>query len=536
MKTVLTALNARYSHSSLALRYLEKYNSNHNIKILEFSINDHLHSIFSELMEEKGDIYCFSCYIWNIEITLKLAEMIKTAVPHSIIVLGGPEVSYTAKEILSKHPFTDIVISGEGEEALSKMLSHFEQGLSLENMNISGINHRNCPVTFAPIMDLNLIPQPYTKEDLENLKGKIIYFETSRGCPFNCSYCLSSAENGVRPFPDEYVKKGLSLLFENKVPLVKLIDRTFNYNSKRAEEILKFILENSKNTCVHMELEPRILTDEILNILSTAPLGKFQVEMGIQSANPETLKAIGRKYDFEKTVENIKKLMSFGNIHLHLDLIAGLPYEDYESFGKSFDFVYKMRPHMLQLGFLKLLNGTKISGDNNIKSASFPPYEVISTKWLSATDIIKLKSVEDAVETFYNSGAFSKTIKKLTEFSGFSVFEELGEFLDTLQKNGSVKRKDLYPLLYEKYGEEIRNELAEDFIINNKSIPLPEFVRPKRERGFKDAVYNLMKTPEFCLKYQVTPDLTRLRFERMDGKAYMMDYKTNRLFDITKEL
>ena len=536
MKIVLSALNARYSHSSLALRYLEKYNSNYNIKILEFSINDRLNSVFSGLMEESGDIYCFSCYIWNIEMTLKLAEMIKSALPDSIIVLGGPEVSYSAKDILSQYPFADIVISGEGEEALSQMLSHLEQGLPVEELNVSGVNHRNCPSSFAAAMDLSTIPQPYTAEDLKNLEGKIISFETSRGCPFGCSYCLSSAENGVRPFPDEYVRKGLSLFFENNVPLVKLIDRTFNYNSHRAAEILKFILEKSKSTCVHMELEPRILTDEILDILSTAPSGKFQIEMGIQSANPETLKAIGRSFDFEKTVKNINKLMSFKNIHIHLDLIAGLPYEDYESFSKSFDFVYKLRPNMLQLGFLKILKGTKISYDNHIKAASFPPYEVISTKWLSATDIIKLKLTEEAVETFYNSGAFSKTVEKLTRFSGFSVFEELGEFLNALQKNGSVKRKDLYSHLYEKYGDEIRNELAEDFIINNKSIPLPEFVRPRRERGFKDTVYNLMKTPEFCIKYQVEPDLTRLRFERMDKRAYMMDYKTNRLFDITNEL
>ena len=334
----------------------------------------------------------------------------------------------------------------------------------------------------------------------------------------------------------EYVKTGLAMLFAAEVPLVKLIDRTFNYDSRRAGEILRFVLEQSRSTCVHMELEPRILTEELIALLGSAPKGMFQVEMGIQSANPRTLKAIGRACDLERTAENIRRLQAFRNMHIHLDLIAGLPYEDYESFGRSFDLVYSLRPDMLQLGFLKVLHGTAIRGNADITAVDFPPYEVVATRWITASELCRLKEAEEAVEKLYNSGAFARTLERLASAQPFRVFEALGRLLARAQAGGKLKRRELYPLLYSAYGEELRPALAEDFIRNNKSVPLPEFVRPQRERGFKDRIWRLMQQPWFCEKYGVEPDLSRLRFERMDGRAYMMDYGTGQLYDITPEL
>ncbi|MBQ2615156.1 MAG: DUF4080 domain-containing protein [Clostridia bacterium] len=534
MKTVLVALNAKFAHSSLALRYLRAYQEKQEILVREFSINDSLEHMYAALLFENASVYAFSCYIWNMELTLRLAEMLKTALPEAQILFGGPEAGHRADRVLFQYPFVDMVIVGEGEETLKDVLESLEKKNPLSG--IRGLARRGEPLIPRPLLDLTKMPQPYTQEDITENKDKILYFETSRGCPFHCSYCLSSAEDKVRPFPMGYVKEGLSRFFAQNVPLVKLIDRTFNYDSKRAIEILTFILKHSKNTCVHMELEPRILTPELLEVLKSAPKGKFQVEMGVQSTNPQTLKAVGRAFDWERMKENILTLRSFGNMHIHLDLIAGLPYEDYEGFGKSFDDVYDLKPHMLQLGFLKVLPGTVLERESRIRAVSFPPYEVVATDWISAQELCYLKEVEEAVELFYNSGAFAKTIEKLTKTHPFAVFESLGRLLKQEQQNGKKPRKAWYEILYDTYGESVRAELSEDFIRNNKSIPLPEFVRPKRERGFKDKAYRLMKDADFCKKYAITPDLTRLRFERMNGRAFMMDYQTNRLFDITEEI
>lgn len=534
MKTVLVALNARFAHSSLALRYLKRYNAEFEIILKEFSINDSLEHMYATLLTEKADVYGFSCYIWNMELTCRLAEMVKTALPDSKILFGGPEAGYRSEEILCRHSFVDMVMAGEGEETLKDLLSAMTQGTVVSG--IPGLALRGEKLIQREPMDLSKIPQPYTEEDIRKNKEKILYFETSRGCPFHCAYCLSSAEDSVRPFPMDYVKEGLSMLFQEEVPLVKLIDRTFNYDSRRAEEILRFILKHSKNTCVHMELEPRILTDALIALLGSAPKGKFQIEMGIQSVNPKTLCAVNRVCDKEKTAQNIQKLCSFGNIHMHLDLIAGLPYEDYQSFKQSFAYVYALKPDMLQLGFLKVLPGTAIAGQEGIYAVSFPPYEVVATDWISAEELCRLKEVEEAVELFYNTGAFAKTVQILTKEDAFSAFEKLGRLIQEQQKDGKKKRKDWYGILFQTYGEELRPALSEDFIRNNKSIPLPEFTRPQRERGFKDAVYHLMKDESFCRAYGITPDLSQLRFERMNGRAWMMDYQTGRLFDISTEL
>ncbi len=528
MKTVLAAFNARYSHSSPAVRYLQKYNSRFDIEVLEFSINDSLDSVYKKLLKSGADVYCFSCYIWNIEIILKVSQRLKLAMPDIKIVYGGPESGYNSDALLSRYDFIDCIIKGEGEYALGEILEVIENG-GTPNKFING----RC-------LDMSRVVQLYTAEDIKDLKGKIIYFETSRGCPFNCAYCLSSAEHGVRYFPMEYVKQGLDLLFSENVPLVKLIDRTFNSDENRAIDIIEYIIKNSKSTRVHFEIEAEIMSDRIIKVLNNAPKDMFQLEIGIQSINQKTLSSVNRRFNAEKTKSNILKLMRPHNIHIHLDLIAGLPYEDYKSFSRSFDYVYSMKPDMLQLGFLKVLSGTDIERFNHdISAVSYPPYEVVATKWLSASDMIKLKDVEEAVEQFYNSGRFIETINALENFdefrgSPFSLYEFLGNALISKSENGKIKQTKLYDIIYEYFGDRIIFELARDFLKHNKTSPLPYYLERSMSKNLKKRYTELLTDLEFMDKYRITNELKDLRFENILGRVYVSDYKNNLFYDITE--
>lgn len=517
MKTVLCAFNARYSHSSLAIRYIKEYNCSKNIELAEFSINDGVQRPYSVLLNMEADIYCFSVYIWNVEITMKVAQLLKKAKPDCIIVAGGPECSYCADEFLKKHPFVDYVIIGEGEEVTGKLIESLENGYPID---FCGIASKNFNGGFAPALDLCKVKPPYTKKSLETLTNKIIYFETSRGCPFGCSYCLSSTEKGVRYFPMDYVKKGFDTFFSAKVPLVKLVDRTFNSDPVRAEEIIEYIIANSVCTKVHFEIDSAILTDSLIDLLISAPKNMFQLEMGIQSANSDTLRAVNRHILSPRTTDNIQKLRQGNNMHLHLDLIAGLPYEDYQTFGKSFDYVYSLKSDMLQLGFLKVLHGTPIEGSDFITYADFPPYEVISTKWLSATDICKLKLVDKAVDTINNSGAFKRTLEKLITDSAFKVFEDISRIFDT---DKMLSRFDIYGELYSLYGDEIKTELCLDFMENSPNRPMPGFAQMVYPPNFKKDCNKLLKEKYSHLKPEAT------RFEPLNGDIYMMDYQSKTL-------
>ena len=510
---------------------MEKYCEGFDISIAEFSINDNINTIYSDLLDKNADIYCFSCYIWNIEQTLKVASMLKSAMPRGIVIFGGPECSYNALETMSKYSFVDYIIMGEGEQTLNELLFALKD--NLDASNIIGTASRNTINPIRKAMDLSTVKQPYTKNDIISLQDKIIYFETSRGCPFACSYCLSSIDRKVRNFPMDYVKQGLGLLLKMNVPLVKLIDRTFNCDPSRAIEIIRFIMENSQNTCVHFEVAPQLLNYEIINILKSAPKNMFQLEMGIQSANTKTLDAIGRKCDLQKAKNNILKLQQAGNIHLHLDLIAGLPYEDYSSFAKSFDFVYSLKPDMLQLGFLKVLHGTSIKAENSICHSPFAPYEVIYTNWLTPQELCKLKEIENAVDRFYNSNAFSRTIELLTQKSPFVEFEKLAAILKEAEKHGSLNRAKLYELLYNHYGDEILEGLIFDFLQNNKNLALPSFAKGTQSHKFKEKCYALLKDSTFLEKYNVKPNLKNIRFEEVMDKVILIDYVNNNIFDIT---
>lgn len=528
MKTVLSAFNARFSHSSLAVRYIKAYNPDKDIYIAEFSINDSIHYAFSKLLGLKADIYCFSVYIWNIEITAKVAQMIKKALPECTIIFGGPECSYNPLEVLQKYDFLDYIILGEGEVTTGKVIESLEKGIK---PSFDGVAHREYIGKLSKCVDLNTINFPYDENSFKELKNKIIYFETSRGCPFNCAYCLSSIEREIRYFPDKYVKSGFDAFFKNEVPLVKLIDRTFNANPSRASKIIKYIIDNSKNTKVHFEIDPSILTDELIKLLSSAPKDMFQLEMGIQSANIKTLKAVNRYANTDVIAKNIRKLKSAGNMHIHLDLIAGLPYEDYISFEKSFNFVFSLNPNMLQLGFLKVLHGTPIEKQSGIVYADFPPYEVISTKWISADEICRLKLIDKAVDEINNSGAFKKTVRKITSDNPFKAFEKIAEIFSSDRK---LSRFDIYSSLYKIYGEYIFNELISDFIMFNKDRPMPDFARIEYKPNFRKNCLKLLYDGKFKNKFKSTGNLNSIRFEPVKDKIYMMDYDNLILSDITE--
>ena len=516
MKTVLVAFNARFSHSSLALRYIKAYNPEKNMEIAEYTINDQIYRSYSDLLKRQGDLYCFSVYIWNVDITLKIAQMLKKARPDVVIAFGGPECSYCPSVFLNKYKFVDYILCGEGEVITGKLADAVEKGVVVD---IKGVASRDKDSHLAECVDLETIKFPY--DSFEDLKNKIVYFETSRGCPFKCSYCLSSIEKGVRYFSMEYVKKGFDVFFENEIPLVKLIDRTFNANEERAIEIINYIVKNSKSTKVHFEIDPGILTDRLIDALATAPKDLFQLEMGIQSANSETLKSVNRNDKLTVVAENISKLKKNDNMHIHLDLIAGLPFEDYKSFGKSFNYVYSLKPDMLQLGFLKVLHGTPIEQNGDIVYVDFPPYEVISTKWLKPEEICKLKLIDKAVDEINNSGAFRRTLEKLVGNNAFDFFEKISVIFDT---NKAVSRFDIYGELYKIFGNEVYEELCLDFMENSQNRPMPAFAGIKYPDGFKKLCSSFVEDRK-ALEY--------IRFEPIGKKIYMMDYKNKILKDIT---
>ncbi|HBG39618.1 MAG TPA: B12-binding domain-containing radical SAM protein, partial [Clostridiaceae bacterium] len=408
MKCVLAALNSKYIHSNLAIRYLKQYDE--KIETFEGTINDNILNMAYKILELSPELLGFSCYIWNIEETIKLCSTIKKMDGRIKIFLGGPEVSFNGEDILKKYDFIDYIIAGEGELTFSEFIKALNENKSLyevdglifkEGNNIIKNQERKS------IMDLNIIPFPY--KDKDEIPDKIVYYEAARGCPFGCSYCLSSIDKGIRHLSIERVKKELKFFIDNDVKLVKFVDRTFNGNKKFAMEIWSFLIENHKNTKFHFELAGDILDDEELELLSKAPAGLFQFEIGVQTTNPSILKNINRKMDFEKLKQNIIRIERFGNIHCHLDVIAGLPGENMDSFIKSFDMCMEMKPDVLQLGFLKILKGSPIYNETDkygIKYLDYPPYQVLSTNTMSYDELKILIMVEKVFEEYYNSHLF----------------------------------------------------------------------------------------------------------------------------------
>ncbi|NLB89340.1 MAG: B12-binding domain-containing radical SAM protein, partial [Syntrophomonadaceae bacterium] len=440
MKVLLVTLNAKFIHSSLALAYLKAFAQSEsiNIEIREYTINEQVMDILADIHKAKPDILCFSCYIWNIEPILEICSDFKRVNPDIPIILGGPEVSYDAKDILAKYP-VDFVIRGEGEETFKELL------LSLKNKSgysfIKGITYRHEDKIIENedrelINNLDIIPFPY-QDNLANYKNKTVYYETSRGCPFNCAYCLSSTIKGVRYFSLDRVKEDLSYLMANEVKEVKFVDRTFNCNEERALKIMDFILENNKSTKFHFEIDAEILSDKFIDFLRHVPSGWFDFEIGIQSTYLPALNAVNRKAHWETLQRKIKLLTELGNIHIHLDLIAGLPNESYSEFGNSFNNVYNLKPDMLQLGFLKLLKGSPIRKEAERYQYVYqgkPPYQVLSNHIITYDEMIRLNQIENLVNRYYNTHIIEETlnyiIEKIFADNAFRFFEEFAKYWD----------------------------------------------------------------------------------------------------------
>lgn len=414
MKTVLTTLNSKFIHSSLALRYLRAYGRAHEqaYDIVEYTINMPILDIVSDLTAHDADVIGFACYIWNIDMTLHVAQMVKSVAPKTRIVLGGPEVSYTARDILVKNPFVDAIVQGEGEEAFTAYTTRLRDGGDVLSPVIPGIVGRNVDGSIGgsdevvEVKDLNTIPFPYDEDDMADLEHKIMYYESSRGCPFSCSYCLSGNRNTVRFFDTERTLRELQWFVSHGVKQVKFVDRTFNCAPYHHMPLIQWIHDNGGHTNFHMEMEAVLLRDQEVELLSTAPKGRMQIEVGVQSTHEPTLKAIHRHNDWDHIQKVIKPIIAAGRTHVHMDLIVGLPHEDYETFSKSFNDLFTLQPHALQIGFLKLLRGSGLTIDSEAYdyiADPKAPYEVLQSHVLPYEKVRFLKHFEDVFERFYNS-------------------------------------------------------------------------------------------------------------------------------------
>lgn len=534
MKVILTTLNSKFIHSCLAIRYLKSYIEDIiTIELKEYTINQNIDFIASDLYKCKPDIIGFSTYIWNLNETLKICEILKIVNPNIKIILGGPEVSYDGVEVLKNNPFIDFIVYGEGEETFRELM---EPLINKKNnfQHIKGLIYRSDDevVKNQPrplITDLNKIPTPY-KTINDEFENKIVYFESSRGCPFKCEFCLSSTIKGVRYFDINRVKEELGKLIDGKVKQVKFVDRTFNANKKYAMEIMNFIIDkNPQNMNFHFEVTAHLLDDEMLEFLSKVKEGLFQLEVGVQSTNPNTIEAVGRTTDFDKLRSITKRIKSFNNIHQHLDLIAGLPYEDYQSFRKSFNQVYEIKPEKIQLGFLKLLKGSGLrinEEKHGFKYLNNPPYEILENNYIKYHEIIKLKAIEELVERYYNEGYFEHSLEYviLNHYtSPFDFYEEFSEFWESKEYHKvSNSRVMLYEIFLEFFKfKNFENTiifielLRYDFIKNNHSSKMPRELNNNRKIISQRDVHTILKDEkvinEFLVGYEDLPTKKVLR-------------------------
>lgn len=465
MNCLLVGINAKYIHSNPAIMSLKAYydefgGSDIKVDTCEYTINQSIEFIVTDIYEKKPDIACFSCYIWNIEEVIYIAEIIKKVMPNLVIWAGGPEVSYRAEGFLEDNPVFDGVMCGEGEKTFTALMDVFSGKLELNEL--SGICYREGNIFSNPMkapMDLSEIPFIY--KDIAGFENRIIYYESSRGCPFSCSYCLSSIDKKLRFRDIELVKKELQFFIDNRVKQVKFIDRTFNTKKKHAMEIWRYIHENDNGiTNFHFEVAADLIDDEQLELFRHMRPGLIQLEIGIQSTHEATIKEIDRTMNIEKVFNVISQINSYGNIHQHVDLIAGLPYETLEIFRKSFNDVYALKCDQLQLGFLKVLSGSKMYDkckEYEITYTTKTPYEVLNTKWLSFDDVIELKHVEEMVEIYYNSGQFKKSLELLEKYyeTPYELYDKLGQFYhNRFKQNEKHSRIARYELLLEFAKEE----------------------------------------------------------------------------------
>ncbi len=440
MKILLTAINAKYIHSNLAIYSLRTCAGEYseNVELAEFTINNQKDYILEEIYKKNPDVLCLSCYIWNIDYVESVAKEFHKICPDVPIWVGGPEVSYEVRTFLEKNRFIAGIMIGEGEETFKELCRHYiDKDIVLSD--IKGLAYRKEDKSISVtqprgIMDMSKIPFCY--DTMEDFSNRIIYYESSRGCPFSCSYCLSSVDKTLRFRDIELVKKELKFFIDQNVPQIKFVDRTFNCNHKHAMAIWQFIKENDNGiTNFHFEISADLINEEELALISDMRPGLIQLEIGVQSTNDTTIREIHRTMNLERLKDIVAKIQKGGNIHEHLDLIAGLPYEGYESFKKSFDEIYELKPNQLQLGFLKVLKGSYMyehAKEYGIVYHDGPPYEVLKTNWLSFDEVLKIKQVEEMLEVYYNSGQFEITMKVLERLfdSAFDMFRQLGEYYE----------------------------------------------------------------------------------------------------------
>ena len=508
MKILLAACNAKYIHSNLAVYDLKAYSSDYDEHVIlrEYTINQPKDEILKDIYSSGADVVCFSCYIWNISFVRELIRDLVKILPKTAFWAGGPEVSYDAEKFLTEMPEMTGVMVGEGEKTFHDLLEFYIDGKdSLEE--ISGIAYRTGDKIihngWRELMDLSAIPFVY--EHLEKFENRIIYYESSRGCPFSCSYCLSSIDKKLRFRDLELVKKELQFFLDHRVPQVKFVDRTFNCKHEHAMTIWKYILEHDNGvTNFHFEISADLIREEEMELMSQMRPGLIQLEIGVQSTNPETIRAIHRHMDLKKLEHCVNRVHSFRNIHQHLDLIAGLPYEDYDTFHQSFNDVYQMKPDQLQLGFLKVLKGSlmqKEAEGYGIVYKEKEPYEVLSTNWLTYGEVLKLKMVESMVEVYYNSGQFWHTLEYLVplEKDAFTFYEKLGSFYE---KKGyseiSHSRMRRYEILLEYLKEETdvpaevaAQKMLYDLYLREKHKKRPVFAPDQKQ--YETAVWNYRK-------------------------------------------
>lgn len=554
LKILLAACNAKYIHSNLAVYNLKSCSGKYspNVVIKEYTINQIRDDILKDIYLEQPDVICFSCYIWNISFVKELVPDLKKILPHVDFWAGGPEVSYDAVEFLKKNPAFFGVMVGEGEETFHELAGYYIERKPENLKEIRGVAfHDETKVPdivhtgWRELMDLSKVPFAYS--NLTEFKNRIIYYESSRGCPFSCSYCLSSIDKKLRFRDIELVKNELQFFIDNKVPQVKFVDRTFNCKHDHAMAIWRYITEHDNGiTNFHFEISADLLREEELALMKTMRPGLIQLEIGVQSTNPQTIKAIRRTMDFEKLKGIVEQIHGFGNIHQHLDLIAGLPYEGYDSFHKSFCDVYALRPEQFQLGFLKVLKGShmmEMTGEYQILYKDREPYEVLSTAWLTYGEILRLKMVESMVEVYYNSGQFKHTLVFLEQYfeDPFRMYEALGRFYE---KKGyseiSHSRMRRYEILMEFAGEQkeipleaLSDVMLLDLYLRENLKSRPSFASD--QKPYERMIWDYRKAEKI-------PKTAHIEVFR-DGKTILFDYTdrdplTNnaRLTDITDEV
>ena len=551
MKILLVACNAKYIHSNLAVYDLQAYASDYadHIVLKEYTINQQKDDIMRDIYLEHPDVVCVSCYIWNLSFVKELmADLIKI-LPGADFWAGGPEVSYDAEKFLTENSEFKGVMVGEGEETFKELAGYYVEKNPQDLKDMTGICYRDGDQIihngWRQIMDLSSIPFIY--KDLSEFKNRIIYYESSRGCPFSCSYCLSSIDKKLRFRDTETVKKELQFFIDNKVPQVKFVDRTFNCKHDHAMAIWKYINEHDNGvTNFHFEISADLLREEELQEMSTMRPGLIQLEIGVQSTNPDTIKAIHRTMDFEKMKGIVDRIHSFGNIHQHLDLIAGLPYEDYDSFRNSFNDVYALKPQQLQLGFLKVLKGShmmEMCREYGIVYKTQEPYEVLSTKWLDYDHVLKLKTVENMVEVYYNSGQFQNTLEYLEKFfpDAFSIYERLGSFyMEKGYGDVSHTRMRRYEILLEFLEDvpeismdQVKDQMVYDLYLRENLKSRPGFARD--QKPFERQIWDFRKREKVAKNAHVEVFA--------DGKVLLFDYAdrdplTNNahVTDVTKDV